>query len=65
MRLGKKQKHTHTHTHTGYFLPKQDTASAVIVKERDSIILLSSEVLVFTEESAALQGAGMWREKTF
>lgn len=31
-----------------YFLPKQDTALAVIVKESASITQFSSEVLVFT-----------------
>lgn len=31
-----------------YFLPKQDTALVVIVKERDPIIHLSSGILVFT-----------------
>lgn len=39
-----------------YFLPKQDTALVVIVKERGSIIHLLCGVLLFTQESAELWG---------
>lgn len=39
-----------------YFLPKQDTALVVIVKERDSIIHLLCRFLLFTQESAELWG---------
>lgn len=39
-----------------YFLPKQDTALVVIVKERDSIIHSLRRLLLFTQESAGSWG---------